>query len=174
MFDKFVPDMYQKSIYTINYKKLKKMGIKCLLFDLDNTLVPTSLNKPNKKVKMLFYDLKSMGFKLIIISNSPKSRVEPFKNELQVDSAAFALKPRKDKYLKIINTYGFKPDEIAAIGDQLVTDIYGANRMEITSILINPMSEKDFFATSFNRFFEKVIFKYLTRKELFVRGKYYE
>lgn len=174
MFDIFVPDMYQKSIHTIDYKKLKKMGIKCLLFDLDNTIAPTSLNKPDKKVKMLFYELKNMGFKIIIISNSPKPRVEPFKNELQVDASAFALKPRKDKYLKIMKTYNFKPEEIAAIGDQLVTDIYGANRLDITSILVNSVSEKDFFATTLNRLFEKIIFKSLTKKGLFMRGKYYE
>lgn len=174
MFDIFVPDMYQKSVYTIDYKKLKKIGIKCILFDLDNTIVPTSLNKPDKKIKMLFYELKNMGFKLIIISNSPKSRVEPFKNELQVDASAFALKPRKDKYLKIMKIYNFKPEQIAAIGDQLVTDIYGANRLNITSILVNSVSKKDFFASTLNRLFEKIIFKFLTKKGLFMRGKYYE
>ncbi len=174
MFDKFVPDMYQKSIYTIDYKKLKKMGIKCILFSLNNTIIPTSVDKPDKRLKKLFYDLKKMGFKLIIISNSPKTRVEVFKDELQVDSAAFSFKPRKDKYMKIINTYGFKANEIAAIGDKLATDIYGANRMNITSILVNSMSEKDFFTSFFNKTIEKFIFKFLTRKELFVRGKYYE
>lgn len=174
MFDIFVPDMYQKSVYTIDYKKLKKMGIKCILFDLDNTIAPTSVNKPDKKIKNLFYELKDMGFKIIIISNSPKSRVEPFKNELQVDASAFALKPRKDKYLKIMKTYNLKPEQIAAIGDQLVTDIYGANRLDITSILVNSMSKKDFFATTLNRLFEKIIFRALTKKGLFMRGKYYE
>lgn len=174
MFEKFVPDMYQKSIYSIDYKKLKKMGIKCILFSLNNTIIPTSINKPDKKLKALFYELKKMGFKLIIVSNSPKSRVEIFKDELQVDSAAFSFKPRKDKYIKIINTYGFKSDEIVAIGNKLVTDIYGANKMNITSILVNSMSEKDFFASTFNKLFEKFIFKFLTKKGLFVRGKYYE
>ncbi len=174
MFDIFVPDIYQKSVYTINYKKLKKCGIKCLLIDLDNTITPASLNKPDKRIKTLFYELKTMGFKIIIISNSPKGRVEIFKNELQVDASAFAFKPRKDKYNKIMEIYKLKPDEIAAIGDQLVTDVYGANRLGITSVLINPMSEKDFFTTFFNRVLEKVIFSFLTKKELFTRGRYYE
>lgn len=174
MFDKFVPDMYQKSVYTIDYKKLKKMGIKCILFGLNNTLIPTSVNKPDKRLKMLFYELKKMGFKLIILSNSPKSRVEIFKDVLQVDSAAFSFKPRKDKYLKIINNYGFKSTEIVSIGDKFVTDIYGANRMNITSILVNSMSEQDFFISKFNKLFERFIFKFLIGKGLFVRGKYYE
>ena len=50
MLEKFVPDIYQKSIYDINYDTLKKRGIKCLIFDLDNTLVPVTVKKPTKKV----------------------------------------------------------------------------------------------------------------------------
>ena len=53
MIDKFVPDIYQKSIYDIDYKKLKKSGIKCIIFDLDNTLAPISMTKPSKKIKDL-------------------------------------------------------------------------------------------------------------------------
>jgi HAD superfamily phosphatase (TIGR01668 family) len=124
MFEKFVPDIYQKNVYTINYEKLKKKGIKCLLFDLDNTIIPTTVNKPDKKIKKLFYDLKVMGFKIIIVTNCPKIRVESFKNELQVDCAAFALKPRKDKFLKIMKMYNYKPSELVLIGDQLVNDVY--------------------------------------------------
>ncbi|NCC71744.1 YqeG family HAD IIIA-type phosphatase, partial [bacterium] len=80
----------------------------------------------------------------------------------------------KDKYEKILNEYKLKPEEISAIGDQLLTDIYGANRMGIRSILVNPISNVDFFATHFNRFFENIIMKILNKKELFTRGKYFE
>ena len=73
MFDKFVPDIYQKSIYTIDYEKLKKSKIKCLIFDLENTIAPNNLKKPNKKLKDLFEELKDMGFKIIIVSNEIKS-----------------------------------------------------------------------------------------------------
>ena len=62
MLTKYVPDKYQKSIYTINYKKLKREGIKCLIFDLDNTLVPASVNEVSKKLKDFINDLKIMGF----------------------------------------------------------------------------------------------------------------
>ena len=70
--DIFIPDVYQKSIYTINYKKLKKNGIKCLLFDLDNTIAPYKVNEPDVKVKELFARLEE-DFKVIIVSNSPKN-----------------------------------------------------------------------------------------------------
>ena len=70
----FYPDAYQKSIYTINYDKLKENGIKCLLFDLDNTCVPYIDRTPTKKLKNLFDKLSEQGFKVIIFSNSPKER----------------------------------------------------------------------------------------------------
>ena len=66
--EKFYPDVYQKSIYTINYEKLKENGIKCLLFDLDNTCVPYVDKLPSKKLKNLFEDLQDLGFKIIIFS----------------------------------------------------------------------------------------------------------
>ncbi len=172
--NKFVPDIYQKSIYDIDYKKLKKNGIKCLIFDLDNTLAPISLKQPNKKLKDLIEDLKDMNFKVLIVSNSPKKRVEPFKNILGVDSAYFSLKPLKLKYQKILKIYRLKPIQVAAIGDQLLTDIYGANKMDFLSILINPVGTNDYALTKINRYIEPFIYKKLEKLELLKKGNYYE
>ncbi len=174
MLEKFMPDIYQKSIYYINYDKLYKKGIRILLFDLDNTIIPAHTNKPTKRLKKLFDELKDKGFKVIIFSNATKHRIEPFKSFLNVDACAFSLKPKKDKYIKIMERFKAKHTEIAAIGDQLITDIYGANKLDITSILVNPLTEKDYTVTFFNRFFEKIIFNRLAKKDLFVRGKYFE
>lgn len=174
MLEKFIPDIYAKSIFFIDYKKLRKMGIKCILFDLDNTIAPNSIKKPSKKTIDLFEELKDFGFKIIIFSNAPKSRVAPFKNKLNVDAAAFCLKPKKDKYLKIMKIYNLKPNEICAVGDQLLTDIYGANNLDITSVLINPISPKDYFTTYFSRMLERKILKKLEKKDLLRIGQYYD
>ena len=174
MFSKFLPDIYQKSIYKINYEKLKNSGIKCLIFDLDNTIAPINMSKPNLRLINLFNKLKNMGFKCVILSNSGKKRVEPFKNGLAVDSGFSSRKPSNKKFIKVMNNYNYVADEIAMIGDQLLTDIYGANRIGITSILVNPMGEKDFVFSLFNRFIEKIIFKEFRKRDLFTRGKYYD
>lgn len=171
--ENFIPDIYQKNIYDINYKKLKKKGIKCLLFDLDNTLVPVKTDIPNKKLKELFAYLER-DFKIIILSNSNRKRLIPFKEGLNVDVAASAHKPFKKKYLKIMELYKFKEYEIAAIGDQLLTDINGANRMGITSILINPIGEYEKFGTKINRFIEGFIKRYLKKRNILVKGQYYD
>ena len=171
--DKFIPDIYKKSIYDIDYKKLKKQGIKCLLFDLDNTLIPVNENVPTKRVKELFAVLEK-DFKVIIISNSGKQRLIPFKDGLNVDVASSSHKPFKKKYLKIMDIYKYKYHEIAAIGDQLLTDILGANRVGITSILINPIGEYEKFCTKINRFLEGFIYRNLRKKGILVRGEYYD
>jgi len=174
MFDKFVPDMYFKSIYTIDYKSLKKKKIKCLIFDLNNTIAPLTLKKPNKKIMELFEELKDLKFKIYIVSNSTKKRVEPFKDYLGVDSAYFALKPLKRKYKKILSLNKFKDNEIAVIGDEIMTDVYGANRMNFVSVLVNPIGTKEYIGTKINRMFEKKVLRKLRDADLFKKGKYYE
>ena len=174
MFDKFVPDMYMKSIYTIDYKMLKKNGIKCLIFDLNNTIAPLTLKKPNKKLIDLFEELKDMKFKLYIVSNSTKKRVEPFKDILAVDSAYMSFKPSLKKFKKIYELNKFKDNEIAVIGDEILTDVWAANRIGFVSILVNPIGTKEYVSTKLGRFFESFIINKLTDKKLFRKGKYYE
>lgn len=172
--EKYIPDIYQKSIYTINYDSLYSRGIRCLLIDLDNTIVPVTMKNSNKKIKELFDNLKTKGFKVIIFSNSNKSRLKNFKEELDVECYPFAFKPYKRKYKKIMNKYGFKESEIACIGDQLMTDIKGGNKLGLTTVLVNPVGTKEKFITKINRFFEKKILKKLRDNNLFAKGKYYE
>lgn len=172
--DIFVPDMYQKSIYSINYEKLLDSGIKCLLFDLDNTCVPYVEKVPSKKLISLFDSLKDMGFKVIIFSNASKKRLEPFKNELLVDCSYSSKKPSKRKFLKVLKMFNFDLSEVAIIGDQLFTDIFGGNRIGIKTILVNPMSDKDMPVTKIFRFLEKIQYRKMSKRGILILGKYYE
>ncbi len=172
--DKFLPDIYQKSIYTINYDKLKSMGIKCILFDLDNTLAPDKVKSPSQKLIDFINELKEKKFKIIIFSNSHKQRIRPFKEGLMVDAAYLSRKPLRGKFLKVMDIYGYSESEIAIVGDQLLTDILGGNKVNITTILVNPISKNDGIFTKFNRLIEKAIFKKLKKNKLFEKGNYYE
>ncbi len=171
--DIFVPDMYMQSIYTINYKKLKKRGIKCLLFDLNNTLASYEMDYPDTKLKELIFDL-SDDFKVIIVSNSNKNRIRPFKEVLNIDSSFSSSKPSVKKLKKIMDLYHFKDTEIAFIGDELLTDIWAGNKMNFTTILVNAISEDEPLATRINRHFERKIIKKLNKKGILFKGKYYE
>ena len=172
--DNFIPDMYQKSIYHINYDKLKDDGIKCLLFDLDNTCVPFKDKEPNKKLIDLFERLKDMDFKVIIFSNATKKRITPFKNGLNVDCSASSKKPNTNKLMKVIKMFGYDLSEVVLIGDQLFTDILCGNMAGIKTVLVNPMSKDDLLFTKFFRYFERKKFKKFAKKGILVKGKYYE
>ena len=108
------------------------------------------------------------------MSNSVKKNVEAFKEELCVDSAYLSFKPFKFKYKKIIKLFNFKTSEIACIGDQILYDIYGANKMDFTSILVNPISIDEYAVSKLNRKFENLITTKITKKDLFKKGRYYE
>ena len=174
MIEKFVPDIYSQSIYRIDYEKLKNKGIKLLIFDLDNTISVVKSKTPPKEAVELMVKLKELGFTLVLMSNSKKERVLPFKNKLEIDACASSKKPFKKNYKKILEMYRKKPEETAGIGDQIITDIYGANNMGICSILVNPISKKEKFVTKINRFMESIILFILKSRDLFKKGAYYD
>ena len=161
MLELFKPDIYQKSILDINYKALKKRGIKCIAFDLDNTLVgPSSINLNKEKFKLI-ENLKK-DFKIVILSNSLKSRVKKIS------------KPTQRNYKKIKKELKFKEKEVLTIGDQLLTDVLGAKRAGFYSALIKPMNKKEFFLSKFNRLIERRLFKKLSKKYNINEGEYFE
>ena len=172
--ENYVPDLYKKSIYVIDYNKLKNNGIKCLLFDLDNTIVPYNEKVPPKKVIDLFKKLKEIGFKVIIFSNSGKRRLKIFKETLEVDCCPRACKPSTKKFIKVMKELSFNESEVAIIGDQIMTDILGGNLTGITTILINPISKNDIIFTKINRLRERRVIRKLSKLDLFYKGKYYE
>lgn len=174
MIEKFVPDKHAQSIYRIDYEGLKNQNIKLLIFDLDNTIAPANEKMPRKDAINLMYDLKEMGFNIVLMTNNKKSRVEIFRNTLEIDTCASAKKPLSKNYKRILKIYKVEPEEVAAIGDQLLTDVYGANKMGITSILVNPISKYDMRITRFNRKIEKILFKKMAKRDLFKKGVYYE
>ena len=174
MFDKFYPDIYAKDIFSIDYEMLKTRKIKCLLFDLDNTLATINETTPAPKVKELVNYLEGLKFKVIIMTNSSKRRALPFKEHLNVDTAYRSMKPLKGKFKKILKIYHYKVSEIAMIGDQILTDVYGANRMGITSIFINKRAASDFVWSKLGRKVEEFILNYFHKKDMWTKGKYYD
>ena len=170
---KLIPNMYQESIYTINYKKLKKNNIKCLLFDLDNTCVGYHEKNPTKKLEELFNQLNEMGFKVVIFSNATRKRLVPF-NSLNVILHPASKKPFKKNFQKILTNYHYKKNEVCIIGDQLFTDILGGNRIGIKTCLVTPMTNEDLIFTKIFRATEQLVFKKFAKKSILIKGVYYE
>lgn len=169
MINKFVPKSYQKNIFCINYKKLKEKGIKLLIFDLDNTLSLIDEEFPSKEIKKLLNEL-SCDFDILVASNNTKKRVEKFCDEIKCKFISSSMKPLKKIAYFLKKNYKFSLDEVAIIGDQLVTDIFLGNRLGIYNILVDPKGEKDLKITNLNRFIEDKIKKRIK----FKKGVYYE
>ena len=169
----YVPDIYQESIYKIDYDMLISRGIKFLIFDLDNTLVTIKERFPRVETKKLFEELKKKGFKTLIASNSINARVKPFSNELKVDYLCSVKKPRVEKINEYINTSKFGLDEIAMIGDSMMDDVVCGNTIGITTILLDQIGKAEFPMARLKRIKEKKIQKKLRDKDLFTKGRYY-
>lgn len=170
---KCYPKMYQKSIQNINYKKLKKLGIKCLIFDLDNTIALIDQQMITEDTKKLLLELKK-DFQIVIISNNIVSRVKPYADSVGCDFVANSRKPFAKGYKKVRKKYHFKKEEICTIGDQIVTDIIGGNYYGIYTILVDPLGKKDLKVTILNRFIERRILNYYQKKGIMKKGEYYE
>ena len=170
---KYLPDIYKKNIFAINYDKLKKKDIKCLIFDLDNTLALIDSTKVESSVKELINKLKK-DFLVVIVSNSPKKRVSKLSEDLGVDSYPFALKPTIRTLKKIKSKYNLESKQIAIIGDQFITDMAYGYKGKITKIFVDPLAIKDLKITNINRYLEEKIMVKYNKNNLFKKGNYYE
>ena len=172
--ERYIPDIYEKSIYDIDYDNLVSRGIKCVLFDLDNTLLPPKTKEVSKKLIDFMKQVKKTNIRFIIYSNSRKKRVSEVASRLELEYFSLAMKPYRGKFDKIVKKYEYNQSELAIVGDQLLTDVLFGNRVGITTILVNPLSVNDRLFTKYNRMREKRIYKKLYQNNLFVKGKYYE
>ena len=171
--EKYVPDLYKKNIYEINYKNLISRGIKFLIFDLDNTIALLTERHANEDTIKLFKKLKKK-FKIMIASNSIGARVKVFALELGIDYISNCRKPKAKELENFILNSGYKLSEIAFIGDSMVDDIVCGNRIGITTILTDQLGKKEFITDYIKRHKEKKIQKKLRDKNLFTKGRYYE
>ena len=160
----FYPKEEISSVYDINYKELYNKGIRSLIYDIDNTLVKHGA-KANEHIVELFYIIHNMGFKTILLSNNTKERVESFANEVGSDYIAKAGKPGRKAYVSAMEKLGSGKEDTVFIGDQLFTDIYGANRTGLYSILVKPIDKKEEIQIVFKRKLEVIVlFFYHMRK----------
>lgn len=161
----FYPKEYINSVKEITIDFIKKYNLKGLILDVDNTLIDYYKKMPEGIIEWAEM-MKSYGIKLYILSNSnKKEKVETVAKNLNIEYINFARKPLKTGFLTIKNIMNLESENIGVVGDQILTDVLGANRCKMFSILVKPINEKDIFITKFNRFFENIIIKkYLKNK----------
>ena len=135
MLQLFYPTEYVDSVWDIDFAALYAKGYRGLLFDIDNTLVPHGADS-TPEIDALFARLHEMGFRSLMLSNNGKSRVERFLRNIDALYLDNAGKPRPKGYKKALRLLGLPKKQVLVIGDQVFTDILGANLSGMKSILV--------------------------------------
>ena len=153
------PKLYINNVKEITYEILQKNNIKGLILDVDNTLIDYYKNMP-EGINKWCENLKKQNIKFCIASNSnKKEKVKQVSEKLGIPYIYFAKKPLKTGLIKAKDIMELKPNEVAVVGDQIFTDVLGANRCKMFSILVEPIEEKDMLITIIKRPIENIIKK---------------
>ena len=151
--------MSERNLYPRDYfKKLYEQGYRGVIFDVDNTLVPH--NAPaDDRAKALFQELHEIGFKALLLSNNKEPRVKCFKEDVTYCSYIYkAGKPGKAGYEKAMGQMETDTTNTIFVGDQILTDVWGANRAGIRSVMVKPVKKwHEEIQIIFKRFLEAII-----------------
>ena len=140
-----VPAYYFSDIYAIDLACLRARGVKLLLADLDNTLVPYGVAEPNHQVRAWKAALEAAGITLFILSNSRRpGRAQRFAQALGVPYEGHAGKPKRGGFQRAMARMGVTPEETAIVGDQIFTDVFGGNRMGALTCYVQTL-DRHFF-----------------------------
>lgn len=166
LFERFFPYEYADSSYAIDYEKLYADGIRGLIYDVDNTLVCHGA-PANEEALELMDRLKKIGFKITFLSNNDEARVKMFNEKIGANYIYKAGKPSIRGYIKAAMDMECKLSEVVFVGDQLFTDIWGANRSGIKSYLVKPIdTSTDEIQIVLKRKLEKIVLrKYFKLKQ---------
>jgi HAD superfamily phosphatase (TIGR01668 family) len=161
----FIPQLQVDTIYQINLQQLKENGIKGIITDLDNTLVGAREPNTNPQLVEWLKLVDSFGFQVVIVSNNTKLRVSTFSDAIALRYIPRAKKPFSKSFRKALQLMNLHADQTVVIGDQLLTDVLGGNRMGLYTILVTPFSlEDESFFTRFNRRIERYICRVMKKR----------
>lgn len=152
----YYPCAYVESALSIDYQKLYGMGYRALIFDIDNTLAHHG-EDPTEEVDRLFEELHRIGFKTLLLSNNGKDRIERFLRNIDSPYIEEAGKPDTSAYAQALEMLALPREQVICIGDQVFTDIRGANRSGLDSILVKYMRYPDEKKIGIRRRLEKII-----------------
>ena len=159
LFDQSYPHAYVDSVFSIDYQKLYDKGYRGILFDIDNTLVHHGKDS-TQEVDALFRELHRTGFQTLLLSNNSKERIERFMRNIDSLYIDEADKPNPAAYGKALEMLGLSKEQVVCIGDQLFTDILGANRSGLDSILVRYLRYPGETKIGIRRNLEKVVLRF--------------
>lgn len=164
MFKSLYPNFEVNSAYEIDFERLYSDGIRGIIFDIDNTLVTHGAPADERAIK-LFGRLKEIGFETVLLSNNKEPRVKMFNDSVHSKYIFRAGKPGVAGYEKAMEMMGTTRENTVFVGDQLFTDVWGANKAGLVSYLTKPIHPKEEIQIVIKRFFEKVVLFFYHRSK---------
>lgn len=164
IYEYFFPDYSFKAVGNIDVKWLADMGIRYVLLDIDNTLVPYTTIYPDDNALSFLNSLKENGIDYCFVSNNNAQRVFAFNRELNAPAYPRAKKPLRCGIKKAMENFGAAKENTALIGDQIFTDTWGGKRAGIMTLLVEPIKECESLFFRFKRYFEKKVIKRYNKK----------
>jgi HAD superfamily phosphatase (TIGR01668 family) len=162
------PRLFVQSIYDIDLDRLVDRGMRGLILDLDNTLIGWNQPQVPHELHDWLKAVERRRLKTCIVSNNVSQRVDRFSREVGIMAIARAAKPRRWAFREAMQRMGTHRHNTAVVGDQVFTDILGGNRLHLYTILVHPLSEKEFWTTRLVRRLEKAV---LPNQETFRMGE---
>ena len=159
----FYPAEYLDSTYVIDFDALYRAGYRGVIFDIDNTLVPHGA-PADERARALFCHLKEIGFDCCLLSNNQLPRIELFNQDIHVKFIENAHKPSVKNYRKAMQMMGTNTGNTLFVGDQLFTDVYGARRTGIHSILVKPIHPKEEIQIVLKRHLERIVLHFYEKE----------
>jgi len=153
------PAVQVPTVYDIDLRALRERGIRGIILDLDNTIVPWGAREPGPDLPGWIASARRADLHLCIVSNNIGSRVIGLATSLGVPLVTGALKPRRKALRRALSVMGTTPDATALVGDQLFTDILGGNRLGLHTILVRPQSRREFPLTHLARLLERAVLR---------------
>jgi len=135
----FIPEIIFNRILDITPQYLREQGIKGLILDVDNTLSTHHSQTPLEGLDLWLTQMRDSGIKLIIASNARRERVEPFARRLGLDFVSLSCKPLPHGIIRAKRRMGLRRSETAMVGDQIFTDMLGANMAGVHAVLLTPI-----------------------------------
>lgn len=164
MLETFYPDEYVDSAYGLPFGELYEKGYRGIIFDVDNTLVPHGAPADKRAIE-LFEQLRSIGFSTCILSNNKEPRVAPFAQKVNSPYLFKGGKPSRKGYQKAMKVMKTKQSNTLFIGDQLFTDVWGARRTGLYSILVKPINPKEEIQIVLKRYLEAIVLWFYRRRK---------
>lgn len=163
---KIYPNAYLNKVQDISIEFLMKNNIKALILDVDNTLIDYYKNLSDEVIQWVD-EMKGQGIKLYILSNTnKKEKVEMVAKKLEIPYKSFAKKPSRKGFKQIQNELNYESKNIGVVGDQIFTDVIGGNRSKMFTILVDPVTPKDYWYTAWKRPLENFIKQKLKQEEI--------